>query len=100
MMPLTSTGKSLGNKIDEMTKLIKNMFAKINRLEMENKNQNRPMQEGDRNPNQFRRSFVHRFLPRERMNNAIQRERRDNEDKRIQPLSKIICWMKKRRLRI
>ena len=44
MMPLTSTRKSLGNKIDEMTKLIKNMFAKINRLEMENKNQNRPIQ--------------------------------------------------------
>ena len=68
-----------------MTKLIKNMFAKINTLEMENKNQNRPMQEGDQNPNQFRRPFVPRLLPRERRNNDIQREMRDNKDQRIQP---------------
>ena len=52
---------------------------------MENKNKNRPIQEGDWNPNQFRRPFVPRFLPRERRNNDIQRERRDNEDQSIQP---------------
>ena len=50
---------------------------------MENKNQNRPLQEG--NPNQFRRPFVPRFLPRERRNNDIQRERKDNENQRVQP---------------
>ena len=69
-MPLTSTRKS-SDKMDEMTKLIKNLSTKINRLEMENKNQNRPLQEG--NPNQFRRPFVPRFFPRERRNNDIQR---------------------------
>ena len=79
MMPLTSTGKS-SDKMDEMTKLIKNLSAKINKLEMENKNQNRTVREGDRNPNQFRRSFVPIFLRRERRNNDMQRERRDNED--------------------
>jgi len=61
------------------------MSAKINRLEKENKNQTRPIQEGERNPNQFRHHFVPRFLLRERINNDIQRERRDNEDQIIQP---------------
>ena len=64
MMPSTSTRKSSENKLDEMTKLIKNMYEKINRLEMENKNQNRPMKEGYRNTNQFRCSFVPRYLHR------------------------------------
>ena len=68
-----------------MTKLIKNLSTKINRLEMENKNQKRPLQERDRNPNKFRCSFAPRFLPRERRNNDIQRERKDNEDQRVQP---------------
>ena len=40
-MPSTYTE----NKLDERTKLIKNFYTKINRLEMENKNQNRPMKE-------------------------------------------------------
>ena len=66
-----------------MNKLIKNLFAKVNRLEMENKNLSRPLQEGD--PNQFRCPFVPIFLPRERRNNDIQRERKDNEDQRVQP---------------
>ena len=39
----------------------------------------------DGNPNQFRRPFLPRFIPRERRNNDIQRERKENEDKRIQP---------------
>ena len=82
MMPSTSTGKSL-DKMDEMTKLIKNLSTKINMLEMDNKNQNRSLQEG--NPNQFRCPFVPIFLPRERRNNEIQRERKDNEDQRAQP---------------
>jgi len=85
MMSSTSTRKSSKNKLDETTKLIKNMSAKINRLEKENKNQTRPIQEGERNPNQFRHHFVPRFLLRERINNDIQRERRDNEDQIIQP---------------
>ena len=47
-------------------------------MELE-KNSNRPDQEGDinpNNPNQFRRQFAPRFIPRERRNNDIQRERR------------------------
>ena len=49
---------------------------------MENKNQNRPFQEGDQNRNQVRRSFVLRFLPKERRNNGIQREKKDNVDEK------------------
>ena len=52
--------------MDEMSKIIKILSAKIDRLEMGNKNQNKPIPEGDRNQNQFRRPFAPRFLPRER----------------------------------
>ena len=50
---------------------------------MENKNLSQPLQEG--NPNQFRQPFVPRFLPRERRNSDIQRERKENEDQSVQP---------------
>ena len=62
MIASASSGKRL-DKMDEMNKLIKNLSMKVNRLEMENKNISIPLQEG--NPNQFRRPFVPRFLPRE-----------------------------------
>ena len=52
---------------------------------MGNRNQNKPIPEGERNHNQFRRPFAPRFLPRERRNNDIQRDRWENEDQRIQP---------------
>ena len=81
-MPSTSTGNS-SYKMDEMNKIIQNLSAKVNILEMENKNLSRPLQEG--NPNQFRHLFVSRFMPRERRNNDIQRERKQNEDQRVQP---------------
>ena len=71
-------------KMDDMNKLIKKLSAKVNRLEMENKNLSRPVHEG--NPNQFRKPFVPRFIPRERRNNDIERERKESEDQRIQPL--------------
>ena len=50
---------------------------------MENNNLSRPLQEG--NPNQFKCPFVPIFMPKERRNNGIQRERKDNEDQRVQP---------------
>ena len=63
--------------MDDMTKLIKNLSTKINRLEMENRNQNKHVQVNDnKNPNQFRRPFNPRFFPR---------DRRNNEDQKIQP---------------
>ena len=71
--------------MDEMSKIIKSLFAKIDILEMGNRNQNKPMPEGDRNQTQFKRSFAPRFLPRERWNNDIERDRRENEEQRIQP---------------
>ena len=71
------------DKMDDMNKLIKNLSAKVNRLEMENKNLSRHVHEG--NPNQFRKPFVPRFITRERRNNDIQRERKESEDQRIQP---------------
>ena len=43
---------------------------------------------GDRNPNntnQFRRQFAPHFIPRERRNNDIQRERREAKDKMVPP---------------
>ena len=81
-MTSTSMGNSSG-KMDDTNKLIKNLSTKVNRLEMENINLSQPLQEG--NPNQFRRPFVPIFLPRERRNNDIQREGKDNEDQRVQP---------------
>jgi len=72
--PGVSTSHSTEGKIDEMAKLVKILIEKLNKLELE-KNSNKPVQEGDRNPNnpnQFRRQFVPRFIPRERRNNDIQ----------------------------
>ena len=69
-----STSHSTESKIDEMAKLVKILIAKLNKLELE-KNSNKPVQEGDRNPNnpdQFRIQFVPCFIPRERRNNDIQ----------------------------
>ena len=68
-----------------MSKIIKNLSVNIDRLELGNKNQNKPIPEGERNQNQFRRPFALRFFPRERRNNDIQRDRRENEEQRIQP---------------
>ena len=60
------TRRSSDSKMDEMNKIIKKLSAKIDRLEMGNINQNKPILEGERNQNQFRRPFAPRFLPRER----------------------------------
>ena len=70
-----------------MDKLLKILTTKLNKLEME-KNSNEPAQEGERNPNnpnQFMCHFAPRFIPRERRNNDIHRERRQNEDQRVPP---------------
>ena len=70
-----------------MAKLVKILTTKLNKLELE-KNSNKPVQEGDRNPNnpnQFRRQFVPRIIPRERRNNDIQRGRREAEDQKVPP---------------
>ena len=70
-----------------MTKLVKILTTKLTKLELE-KNTNRPAQEGERNPNNpnhYRRHFAPRFIPRERRNNKIQRERREAEDQKVPP---------------
>ena len=85
--PVVSTSHSAEGKIDEMSKLVKILIAKLNKLELE-KNSNKPIQEGDRNPNnpnQFRRQFVSRFIPKERRNNDKQREKRETEDQKVPP---------------
>ena len=84
--PVVSTFHSAEGKIDEMEKLVKILTAKLNKLELE-KNSNKHVQEGDINPNtnQFRRQFVPRFIPRERRNNDIQRERRESKDQKVPP---------------
>ena len=43
--PSTSSSNPPDNKIDEMTKVIKNLSSKLARLEMENKPHNRPAEE-------------------------------------------------------
>ena len=56
-------------------------------MELE-KNTNKPIQEGDinpNNPNQFRRQFAPCFIPRERRNNDIQRESREAKDQKVPP---------------
>ena len=66
----TSGTKVADSKIDDMTKIIKKLSAKISRLEMENKSQNKLVQDNDnKNPNHFRRTFNPRFFPRDRRNN-------------------------------
>ena len=50
----TSWTKAVGSKMNDMTKLIKNLSTKISTLEMENKNKNKYVQGNDnKNPNQF-----------------------------------------------
>ena len=85
--PGVSTSHFAESKIDEMAKLVNILSAKLNKLELK-KNSNKPVQEGERNPNnqnQFRRQFAPRFIPRERWNNDIQREKREAEDQRVPP---------------
>ena len=82
-----STSNFAEGKIDEMANLVKLLTAKLNKLELE-KNSNKPVQDGDKNPNnpnQFIRQFVPRFIPKERRNNDIQRERRETEDQKVPP---------------
>ena len=82
MIPPTSTSQTTESKINEMTKLVRTLTAKLNKQELD-KNPNKPTQEGEINPNQFRHPFSPRFIPRERINNNIYRERRENEDQRV-----------------
>ena len=58
-----------------MTKMLKTLTSEMARLKIEQKNPNRPAQEGDyRNPNQFRRpKNVPQILPRERKNQDDQK---------------------------
>ena len=75
--PWVSTFHSVEGKIDEMAKLVKILTAKLNKLELE-KNSNKPVQEGERNPNnqnQFRRQFAPHFIPREREETMIYNEK-------------------------
>ena len=65
---MVSTSHSAEGKIDDMEKLVKILTTKLNKLELE-KNSNKPIQEGDRNPNnpnQFRRQFAPRHSQREK----------------------------------
>ena len=72
--PATSGTKAIDSKMDDMNKIIKNLSAKISRLEMENKNQNKHVQYNDnKNPNQFRRAFNPRFFPRDRKTMKIEK---------------------------
>ena len=72
MSPSASRTEKVDSKMDDMTQFIKNLSAKISRLEMENGNQNKPIQDNDnKNPNQFRRTFNPQILNRERINEDI-----------------------------
>jgi hypothetical protein len=63
-------------RIEEMSRLIRNLTNKMSRFEIENNNANKSPQEGGmRNPNQFRRPF----------NPQLMRRERRNEEQPIQP---------------
>jgi hypothetical protein len=64
--PSGSSKNIQDSKIEEMSKIIKDLSNKLARMEVERR---RP--EGDRNPNQFRRQFNNppQFLKRENRNN-------------------------------
>ena len=84
---MVSTSHSTEGKIDHIDKLVKILTTKLNKLELD-KNSNKPIQEGDRNPNnqnQFRRQFAPCFISREKRNNDIQWERREVEDQKVPP---------------
>ena len=53
MIQLAYTSKTIESKINEMTKLVRDLTAKLNNLEID-KNPNKPTPEGERNPNHFR----------------------------------------------
>ena len=64
MISPTSASQTTKSKIDEMTKLVRTLTAKLNKLELD-KSPNKLIQEGERKPNQFRCPFVPIFIPRE-----------------------------------
>jgi hypothetical protein len=66
----SSSNSTSDIKMDEITKMLKTLNSEMARLKMEQKQPNRPAQEGGyRNPNQFRRpNNVPQILPRERKN--------------------------------
>jgi hypothetical protein len=66
-------------RMDEMSRLIRNLRIKMSRFEMENGNANKAPQEGGaRNPYQFERPFNPQFMRRERRNEEICRKSRRN----------------------
>jgi hypothetical protein len=67
--PLNPAKDAHEARMDEMSRLIRNMTNKMSRFEMENGNANKSPQEGGvRNPNQFRRPFNPQLMRRERRN--------------------------------
>jgi hypothetical protein len=71
----SSSNSTSDTKMDEMTKMLKTMTSEMARLKMEQRQPNRPTQEGGyMNPNQFRRpNNVPQILPRERKNQDDQK---------------------------
>lgn len=62
-----------------MTKLIKGLSPKLEKMEIDGKNVNGPIQEGgNRHPNKFRRPFNPQQI--------LQRDRRNHDDQKFQPL--------------
>jgi hypothetical protein len=71
----SSSNSTSDTKMDEMDKMLKTLTSEMARLKMEQRQPNRPAQEGSyRNPNQFRRpNNVPQILPRERKNQDDQK---------------------------
>ena len=75
---LASTSKALAaeNKLDEMPNIIKHLVAKMSKLEIENKNNGKAIQEsGNRNPTPFRKPF---HSPQ-----ILQRPKKPTEDQNV-----------------
>lgn len=77
-MTSTSDSHNYEDKIEEMPKIIKGLSSKLDKMEIEGMNANKPIQDGgNRNPNQFRRNF--------NLQQILQRDMKDNEDTKVQP---------------
>ena len=76
--PASSNSTTYDPKLDEMTKILKDMTSEIAKIKWESKQPNKSFQgDGNRNPTQFRRP-----------NDApqiMQRERRNDDDQRVVP---------------
>ena len=80
----TSKAFAAEDKLDEMSNIIKHLASKMSKLELENRNTRKPIQEGgNKNPTPFRRPF--------QPSQILQHPRKNPEDQNVQhPLNNFV----------